>query len=115
MLLVLWIAGVVAVAVTSLLPASNRLVQACGRLPLSDKGLHFSAYAGLAFLAALAFGAGRRLVVALGFLIALGLTLEFGQRLSPGRSTEVADFAANTAGVVMGTLAAWVTRSIPTA
>jgi VanZ family protein len=108
-----WGIGVAAVAVASLLPASSGFVKACGRLPLSDKGLHFSAYAGLAFLAALAFGHGRRLALALCFLILMGLALEFGQKLSPGRSTDMADFAANTAGVALGTLAAWVARAIP--
>jgi VanZ family protein len=110
----LWTVGVLAVAVTSLLPESNGFVKACEDLPFTDKALHFSAYAGLAFLAGVAYR-GKQLTTALVFLVLMGLALEFGQKMSPGRSTDVADFAANSAGVAVGALAAWAAGRIATA
>ncbi len=80
-----------------------------GSLPVSDKIMHFGAYAGLAFLPAL-HEARRRLPLIAVLLAALGVLMEFGQRYSVGRQYEVADMLANTAGIVCGLAVATAVR-----
>ena len=85
-------------------------MQALGELDVSDKILHFAAYAVLAFLPSLherwpALGA------ALLGAMALGVLLEFLQRLSPGRNFEVADMVSDACGVLCGLVLALPLRS----
>lgn len=89
----------------SLLPDGSAALQVLSRLHLNDKLLHFGGYAALAFVPAL--HERRRVLrcIALG-LVALGVGLEFGQLLSPGRSFELADMAADSVGVCSGVVAA---------
>jgi VanZ family protein len=76
-------------------------MQAIAALHINDKVLHVTAYVLLAFLPSLHERQRRLAFIALG-LVALGVLLEFGQLLSPGRSFEIADMAADAAGVVAG-------------
>ncbi len=90
-------AGVLAVVVLSLVPQ-----EALSHFNLSDKPLHAAAYLCLALAGGIAFPDRRSLLaLALG-LVALGIVLEFGQALVPGRFTSVGDAVANTVGVVLG-------------
>ncbi|MCZ2147344.1 MAG: VanZ family protein [Bryobacterales bacterium] len=85
----------------SLLPSSSSPMRAWSALHIADKLQHFTAYAVLAFLPTLH---ERRPVfagIALG-IIAMGVCLEFGQRLSEGRFFEMGDMVANTGGVLTG-------------
>jgi VanZ family protein len=66
-----------------------------------DKALHFTAYFGLAGIAALALGARRSLLYAVLGLIAFGGLLEILQSFT-GRDAEWLDEAANTLGAISG-------------
>ena len=72
-----------------------------------DKGLHFVGYAGLAFLFCRTF-AGERLaftvVLACAFVAssAYGATDEWHQSFTPGRSSSVLDWVADTVGAGLG-------------
>lgn len=74
-------------------------------IPFSDKFAHFGAYGLMATLWVRAFSAtttpGRAAM--LGWLIAslFGVTDEFHQSFVPGRSTEVADWVADTSGAAL--------------
>jgi VanZ family protein len=70
----------------------------------SDKLLHFTAYFGLAALAALALRTRRAVLIAVLGLVALGGVLEILQSLT-GRDAEWLDEAANSLGVALGALA----------
>jgi VanZ family protein len=107
---ILWLAAAAAVIVGSLLPGSSLPMRALGELDISDKVLHFAAYALLAFLPSLHEG-WPALAAALAGAVALGVALEFAQRLSPGRNFEIADMAADTCGVLCGLLLALPLRS----
>ena len=72
---------------------------------VSDKVLHFTAYFGLAALAAFALGTERAVLIAVLSLIVLGGALEILQSLT-GRDAEWLDEAANSLGAVLGALAA---------
>ena len=70
-----------------------------------DKLGHFGAYATLMFwFAQLDTRHRKRLAYAIGF-VALGVALEFAQRLTDYRTFEVADMGANTVGVLLGWIA----------
>jgi VanZ family protein len=69
---------------------------------VSDKLLHFAAYAGAALLWGWAATSRRALLLALPILIAYGVGLEFAQGLTPDRIPSAADAAANSLGVVLG-------------
>ena len=106
----LWALAILLVIVGSLLPGSSMPMRALGQLDISDKLMHFAAYLVLAFLPALH---ERRpaLIAAFVGAIALGIGLEFAQRLSPGRTFEIADMAADAAGVLCGFVLALPLRS----
>ena len=81
--------------------------------PVSDKVLHFVAYAGLGFLLALlAFCLGLRgwRVYAALLLIAVcyGAIDELGQIPVPGRNADMADWGADMLGVVAGLTLHWL-------
>ena len=111
-LYVLWILSIVLVITGSLLPATSPVIRAVGRLPVSQKVLHFCAYTWLALLALLAIR--RRslaLLVALSIIL-LGVALEFGQKLVPGRGFELRDMFINGAGVLTGMVIGIFSRHI---
>ena len=97
----LWLAALLTVMVGSLLPASSLPMRALAHFGISDKLLHFGAYAVLAFLPAL-HERRLELVAAILAVIAMGALLEFAQLYSPGRSFEIADMVANAAGALCG-------------
>jgi VanZ family protein len=107
---ILWFAAVMAVIVGSLLPGSSLPIQTLGQLHVNDKVLHFAAYAVLAFLPSLHERWPAVTATLLG-AIALGVVLEFLQKLSPGRNFEVADMVADTCGVLCGLILALPLRS----
>ncbi len=95
----LWVVLVLAVAYMSLRPLSLDLGVQHG-----DKVLHLTTYALLIFLAPWKFQ-GWIPVVLMGALVLFGGCMELGQgMLSTGRSAEMADALANTAGVCLGAL-----------
>lgn len=104
-----------AVIVGSLLPASSPVMTAVGKLPLTDKALHFLAYLTLATLAVLA-RPGLRVALALAVGLALlGAVLELAQNLVPGRTPELLDEAANVLGVLCGIFLGRLAIARPTA
>jgi VanZ family protein len=107
---ILWLAAMAVVIVGSLLPASSPAIRALDQLQVSDKLLHFAAYAVLAFLPAL-HERWPVLTAALASAILLGVLLEFAQRLSPGRNFETADMVADACGVLCGLILALPWRS----
>lgn len=94
--------GVVVIVAGTLVASRN------GSLPL-DKLLHFAGYTTLAALFTLALRP-RHYLPALAGLAALGLALEFLQRLS-GRQFELRDEVANVAGVAVGAALGLLVRS----
>ena len=94
------------VVVGSLLPAASPLMVAVGRLHISDKVLHFSAYVALSLLPVVGCRDRRRGLIAGLSMFILGLLLEDGQHFSPGRAVEFGDVIANGAGVSCGVLLA---------
>lgn len=92
---------VLGVAVGSLLPSLPKVSAG-----VSDKFMHFTAYAAMAFLFMGAVGRRHWLRIGIG-LLALGSCIELLQALvSPTRFGEWLDMAANAAGVAVGILAA---------
>lgn len=78
---------------------------------ISDKVLHFVAYAVLAVLAAAGAENRRAAIVPMVLMIVLGLALDYAQQLVPGRGFEWSDVAADEAGLLFGMLAGfWVAR-----
>jgi VanZ family protein len=81
------------------------------RFPYADKALHFTMYAGLAFLIARAMDSPPRTTLArvliAGFLsaVAIGALDEWHQTYIQGRSTELADWLADSAGGLTGATA----------
>lgn len=69
-----------------------------------DKLLHFTAYFGLAGLAALSLKSRRTLVYAVLGLIAFGGLLEIVQGMT-GRDADLLDEVANTLGAILGAFA----------
>jgi VanZ family protein len=102
LLYVFWLLSILLVVIGSLLPASSPVMRAVGRLPVSDKVLHFCAYTWLAFLALLAIKRRSGAVLAALAMILLGVALEFGQKLVPGREFEIRDMFINGVGVLTG-------------
>lgn len=85
----------------SLIPA-----QALQQPAQGDKLLHFSAYAVLmSWFSNIYPAMNHRIRLALA-LVTLGIALEFAQRWTGYRSFEIADMAANAAGVAAGWLSA---------
>jgi len=107
---VLWICACLTVIVGSLLPSSSSPMRAWSALHIADKLQHFTAYAVLAFLPTLHERRPTFVGIALG-IIAMGVCLEFGQRLSEGRFFEIGDMAANTGGVLTGLILGLPSRS----
>lgn len=88
--------------------------------PFRDKGLHATEYAVLAFLVTHASlrtwpdrGRARIAAVALLVTCAWGVLDEIHQAFVPGRSSDVADLAADLVGAVSGSLARMALAAIP--
>jgi len=109
LLYVLWLVSILLVVIGSLLPASSPVIRAVGRLPVSQKVLHFCAYTWMALLALLTIKRRPLAVMALA-LILLGVALEFGQKLVPGRAFEIRDMFINGFGVLTGIAIGIVSR-----
>lgn len=99
-----WIVQIALAAYFSLLPAAK-----LGTMPGSDKAWHLGGYLILALPIPFLWN-GKLKVCAAAILLALyGAGLEIAQQYVPGRSFELADMLANSAGVVCGAaLAAWL-------
>ena len=98
----LWLLSVFFVIAGSLLPASSPAMHLIARLPVSSKVLHFCAYTWLAFLTFLAIKRRPLALVAALAVILLGVGLEFGQKLVPGRGFEIRDMFINGFGCFTG-------------
>ena len=97
----LWLITVLAVVIGSLLPGDSLPIRALEHLDISDKIEHFGAYAAVVFLPAI--HERWRFVVAVALCaIAMGISLEFGQLYSVGRSFQVSDMIADALGVCFG-------------
>ncbi len=112
LLSVLWLLSILLVITGSLLPASSPVMQAVGRLPVSTKALHFCAYTWLALLALLVIQRRSIAVQAALAMILLGVALEFGQRLVPGREFEIRDMFINGFGALAGMAIGILSRRI---
>ena len=109
---------VAAVVVLSLIPIS---VDLGGN---RDKLAHATAYGGLSFWFGMIHASRRRQLAIAVALVAMGVILEFLQRLTDYRSFEVADMLANAIGAALGwalvqtplkNVLAWVERWIAAA
>lgn len=94
----LWPVSILMVVIGSLLPASSPVIRDVGRLPVSQKMLHFCAYAWLALLALLAIKRRPLAVVAALAMILLRVALEFGHKLVPGRGSKSATCSSTAPG-----------------
>lgn len=74
----------------------------------SDKALHLIAYSVIAACAGLGFTSWNRRFLACAAAIGIGILLEIAQATWAGRNGSVADALANTAGVALGLLAAFL-------
>jgi len=81
--------------------ASSRSSVSSPRIPHFDKVVHFSVYGLLGTLACRAITGRRAAWWALAAVSAYGATDEWHQYFVPGRSTELADWIADTAGAAI--------------
>ena len=108
----LWLLNILLVITGSLLPASSPVIRAVGKLPVNQKVLHFCGYTWLAILAFLTIKR-RSLAVMLALsMILLGVALEFGQKLVPGRAFEIRDMFINGFGVLTGIVIGILSRRL---
>jgi len=112
LILALWAVLICCVIVGSLVPARSAVIVAIGRLHISLKVLHFCGYTSLALMALMAIRRRSNAVLAALAMILLGVALEFGQKLSPGRSCEIRDMFINGAGVLTGIAIGFLSRRI---
>ncbi len=111
LILISWALLICCVVAGSVSPAGSPVVSTVGRLQVNDKLLHFAAYLMLASLPVLGFR-GRRTGMTAGLsMLILGVLLEAVQHFSPGRAFELADMAADGAGVSCGLLLAFPVRA----
>jgi VanZ family protein len=95
--------GVCLVVYQSLIPAPEPIVQ----FPGVDKFLHFSTYAGIMLWFGFIYPPNDENYLGIGAgLIALGITLEFIQRVIGYRSFDYFDMLSNALGVMLGWLLA---------
>lgn len=94
-----WLAGVIWGSLVS----GNEMSSLEKVVPLLqyDRLVHWGAYAGLAFLAMLAFERRRGIAVGLSMIL-LGGLIELAQHFSPGRMPDIYDAIANSFGVLAG-------------
>ena len=96
-----WYLSILAAIVGSLLPSGSLAIRTLNRLPVGDKVEHAVMYALLAFLPTIHERRSVVLAAAAGAL-ALGVGLEFAQRLVGWRTFETGDMIADAAGVCLG-------------
>lgn len=108
---------VVAMLMLALLPAP----QVVGAVPFGDKIGHVLGFAALMLWYAQIYGGARERLRCVLACVAFGLTIEVLQALTPYRSAEFADLAADALGAVLGWLVArgpfgdlftWVERRV---
>lgn len=73
--------------------------------PGFDKVEHFIIYGALMFWFCQVYSHRRQRVIVASLLVALGVGVEFVQRMTGYRSFEYADMAADTIGVILGWIA----------
>ena len=107
-LFILWLVALLAVIVGSLLPAEvlDRVDPA--QAYLTDKEQHFLAYFGLALFPPLMMLGRRSSWLLAASMLAVGIALEFLQRLTPDRAFEIGDMVADGLGVGAGMLLSWL-------
>jgi VanZ family protein len=110
---ILWILATLLVIAGSLLPAHSSAMESLARLNINDKVEHFAAYFVLALLPSLQ-RRGWSLSAFIGFALALGIALEYGQLYSPGRSFDVWDMVADATGTAVGLCAGLLSQTLPT-
>ena len=81
-------------------------------LPVNEKLLHYCAYTSLGLIALVAALSRSAVVMAALAMILLGVALEFGQKLVPGRSFEIRDMFINGAGVLAAIAVGFLSRRI---
>ena len=102
-----------AVVVLSLLPPTAEVIVVIAVIPVSDKVLHAVSYTVLALLPAVHESPGVVMLLSAGCVV-LGVLVEFGQNLVPGRTFEVRDMLADVCGVGGGVLIGLLIRRTPT-
>ncbi|MGE0152903.1 MAG: VanZ family protein [Reyranellaceae bacterium] len=109
--MLLWLAGLVALAPLSLLPGTAPPT-GVWEVELSlDKVFHVIAYGGLAGIPMLALASRRARTAGIGVALLAALAYEIGQSYVPGRSFGYDDLLANLGGVALGVvLGAWIRR-----
>ncbi len=104
-----WLVGLCVMVVMSLLPGTSAPIVWLS--PISDKLLHFVAYAVLAVLAGAGAANRRAAILPMVVMAVLGVALDCAQELVPGRGFQWSDVAADESGVLCGVLAGfWVAR-----
>jgi len=93
----LWLMGILAVVGLSITPQAE-LPQV---VDINDKLAHLLAYLGVTLVGVFAASSAARRHAISGFMIVLGLALEFAQLHVPGRHFEVWDMVANSAGAII--------------
>jgi len=101
MALILWIGTLVPVVAGELLSGNSTPMVFLAKMHASDKLLHLSAYAVVATIPALLMTTNMMLVC-VSISEGVGIALECAQHYVPGRSADVYDVVANTAGVLCG-------------
>jgi VanZ family protein len=95
---------IVAVICSSIARGDSALIRAVENL--NDKLMHFASYLALGLLSVFSMTSRRRAIGAAAVMVLMGATLEFVQMSVEGRSADLKDEAANTAGVTCGFLLA---------
>lgn len=112
LLLLIWVVSLAVVIVGSLIPGAVLTKIDPLETYLNDKGEHFLAYLALAFLPPLTF-ANRLFAWAVSVgMLAVGIGLEFAQRLTPDRQFDYADMRADGFGVAAGMVLSWLISMI---
>lgn len=105
-------AGIVIVTVFSLIPRDiNEMIG----VNIWDKLEHFSTYCILLILGRLAYPDKKNLVKTVAGLFLLGCSLEILQIYIPNRQAGIDDAAANTLGIIAGTVIEYFIRKIRSA
>ena len=102
-----FVVAALVVVIGSLTPAAEM-----PEIEVSDKIQHFAAYAGLAFLAKIAWRPPGFLGWPLASVVIAGPAIELLQFLVPGRSASVGDAVADVMGVAVGVLCGVAVRRL---
>src|SRR3990170_4595146 len=95
---------IVAIAILSLVPK-------IARTELGGHAEHVLAYAGTAYIVAMAYSERGTVQILFAFLAYAGV-LEFLQRFSPGRTSSFEDFMFSAAGVLVGMVASVLLKKL---